>query len=227
MKFSDRSKLIPVFLLSAIWVVLFLVYRFMKEFDNCNELQTLLSSFGWWGPLVYIFFSSLLMMAFVPRTLMLVIAGICFGEITGILCVMIASLIASTLSFGLARTYARAWVERVFRKRNWFFQLERITGESGFHFVLVARIAHVLHFGATSYACGLLNLTWGAFIWGTFLGILPGTLIAVFSAKVIGCRLWDGSGQWTSRDIYLTGFTSFLILLTAFFPIWLKRKKKS
>ncbi|NBY20121.1 TVP38/TMEM64 family protein [bacterium] len=194
---------------------------------NCYELQTLLKSLGWWSPFVYILFSTLMMMLFVPRTLFLVLAGICFSEFQAVLWALTSSLLSSVLSFGLARTYGRAWVEKTFRKRNWFYRLERITAKSGFHFVLIARISHVIHFGATSYACGVLNIGFKSFLWGSFWGVLPGTIIAIVGSKVLGCKLWDGSANFSEKDIYLSVFTSFLVLFSSLIPLWLNRKKKS
>jgi len=214
--------------LALVFVVLafFIGVPFVSDFDNCYELQELMGSLGWLAPIVFIFLSTFLIMFFVPRTLIMVLGGICFGATLGSIWVLVASLLSSVLSFGLARTYCRSWVERICRKRNWFYRLQNITAHSGFHFVLIARIAHFLHFGATSYACGVLNLTWSSFLWGTFWGVLPGTLVAVYSSRLLGCALWDGKAELSSKQITLITTASIIVLAISFLP-WIFQRKKN
>lgn len=221
-KFQWTAWLALAFVVGAF----FIGFLFISDFNNCYELQELMGSLGWLAPIVFIFFSTVLIMLFVPRTLIMVLGGICFGATLGSVWVLVASLLSSVLSFGLARTYFRSWVERLCHKRNWFYRLQNITARSGFHFVLIARIAHFLHFGATSYACGVLNLSWSSFLLGTFWGVLPGTLVVVYSSRLLGCALWDGKAELNSKDITLIATASIIVLVISFLP-WVFQRKKN
>ncbi len=224
-KENIKPRLISFFLVICLGFGLFVGVRFGSIFKNCNDLREVIVSREWLAPVVYVFFSTLLIMLFVPRTLIMILGGICFGARWGTLWVLLASMISSFFSFWIARTNGRSWIERTFKKREWFFKLENLTQKSGFHLVLISRLTHVIHFGATSYACGVLNLKWSSFFWGTFLGILPGTVVAVYSAQILGCGLWEGTSSLSSESVYHIITASLLVVLLSLIPLWINRKK--
>lgn len=194
-------------------------------FQNCQQLQVFIMERSYLAPLVYIGLSALLTMCFVPRTLLMLVAGICFGAFWGSLWVLISSMLSSFVSFIIARRFARDWVEKLFIKRAWFHRLQQVTLHSGFHIILVTRIAYMVHFGSVSYASGLLNIRLSSFLWGTFWGILPGTLIFLFSIQNIGCRLWDEGINLSSEATYRIVIISFLLICVSLLPWWVQRKK--
>ncbi|MFM8314370.1 MAG: TVP38/TMEM64 family protein [Deltaproteobacteria bacterium] len=195
-------------------------------FQDCQQFQQVILAQGVLAPLMYVFLATVLMMVFIPRSFLMLIGGVCFGAWWGTVWVLISSMLAGCFSFLVARTFGRAWVERTFRKRRWFYQLEKITGNSGFYVVLTSRIAHVIHFGAASYAFGLANINLKSYLWGTFWGILPGTVVLLYSSQVLGCSLWLRPENLSLETIYRIVFASLLVFFISCLP-WLLKVKKS
>jgi uncharacterized membrane protein YdjX (TVP38/TMEM64 family) len=116
-------------------------------------------------------------------------------------------------------------VEKKLRKRNWFVRLDDLTHSSGFYLVLISRATHVFQFGVVGYAFGVLNISWSAFLWGTFLGIVPGTVVLVYSSESLGCGLWAGKTQLSPEAVYQILLSSLILVLAALVPLWIGRKK--
>jgi uncharacterized membrane protein YdjX (TVP38/TMEM64 family) len=194
-------------------------------FQNCQQLQAIIMKQSFWAPLVYIGLSIILTMCFVPRTLLVVVAGICFGTFWGTIWVLVSSMLSSFISFIVGRRYARAWVDRLFRKRAWFHRLQQVSHDSGFYIIFLTRIVHMIHFGSMSYASGILNIKLSSFLWGTFLGILPGTLIFLYSVQNVGCRLWDEGANLSEESLYQIVIISVFMVFVSFVPWWLQHKR--
>lgn len=183
----------------------------------CIELKQIIANQGWGGPFVFVFLSTVLLMCLVPRTLMMILAGICFGVALGGSLILIASMLSGFLSFTLGRYLGRAWVEKNFRKKYWFHRLESLNHTSGFYVVMIARLAHVVHFGASSYVFGVFDISLKDFMWGSFLGILPGTWVFIYATHSLGCGQWDRG--WLSKDsIYHIVFLSIFVLFISVVP---------
>jgi uncharacterized membrane protein YdjX (TVP38/TMEM64 family) len=225
MEKKAKFKTVPM-LLFIFWMgICYWGVRQGMFFQSCDDLRAAISNQGWLAPVIYMLLATLGLLFFLPRTFILIMAGLCFGVVWGAIWSLISSMLAALLSFAMTKFYLRSFVEKKLRKRNWFTNLESLTNKSGFYLVLISRAAHVLHFGLLSYAFGVLNVGWSEFLWGTFLGILPGSLILVYSSHSLGCGLWEGKSHLSPEAIYQILFSSLLLVLGALAPLWIKRKK--
>ncbi|MSP18768.1 MAG: TVP38/TMEM64 family protein [Bdellovibrionales bacterium] len=226
LKFSWQIKLIFLFFIIMGGNLIFWGAQLSDLFHGCNGLREFIISQRWVAPLVFVIVSTLAIMVLVPRTLIMILGGICFGARWGLLWVLMASMAATFFSFELARSYGRSIIEKAFSKKKWFLKLEARHPDSEFYLVIISRVTHVVHFGAISYASGLLNLRWRSVGWGTFWGILPGTAIVVYSAQTLGCGLWEGKSSLSTDTIYQLVFVSFLLIVGSIVPLWLQAKKQ-
>lgn len=224
---KDKSKIQPFpLLLFIFWIcVCYLGVRHGRVFQNCDDLRTAITNQGWLAPVIYLLLATLGLLFFLPRTLILILGGLCFGPIWGSVWSLISSMSAAFLSFALTKIYFRSFVEKKLRKRNWFVRLDDLTHSSGFYLVLISRATHVFQFGVVGYAFGVLNISWSAFLWGTFLGIVPGTVVLVYSSESLGCGLWAGKTQLSPEAVYQILLSSLILVLAALVPLWIGRKK--
>jgi uncharacterized membrane protein YdjX (TVP38/TMEM64 family) len=211
-----------------VWLLIVLcLYRWnlFYLFKNCDQFQKAILLKGKWSPLLLTGVATFSLVLLLPRTLILILAGLCFGVGWGTVLALVASMLSATIAFKVGRFLGRGWVEKKFKKMKWYWKLQDRNQTSGFLLVLVTRAVHLFHFGVTSYVCGALGVSWSAFLWGTFLGILPGTWVVVFTAETLGCSLWAGKMVLTSKLISWLVIATFLTIVPVILGIYITRKK--
>jgi uncharacterized membrane protein YdjX (TVP38/TMEM64 family) len=140
---------------------------------------------GFWGPLVFIVGYSAAVVAFVPASLLTLAAGAIFGVSTGTAYVFVAATLGSCLAFLVSRYLARQAVERKLAGNDRFAAIDRAVGEQGRKIVFLLRLSPVFPFNLLNYALGLTRVTFVDYAIAAF-GMLPGTLLYVYSGKVAG-----------------------------------------
>jgi uncharacterized membrane protein YdjX (TVP38/TMEM64 family) len=140
---------------------------------------------GFWGPAVFVTGYAVAVVAFVPASLLTLAAGAIFGLLEGTLYVFLAALVGSCLAFLVSRYLARGAVERRLEGNARFEAIDRAVGEQGRKIVFLLRLSPVFPFNLLNYALGLTRVGFGDYALAGF-GMLPGTLLYVYSGKVAG-----------------------------------------
>jgi uncharacterized membrane protein YdjX (TVP38/TMEM64 family) len=140
---------------------------------------------GWLGPLVFVLGYAAAVVAFVPGSLLTLAAGAIFGVARGTVLVWIAAMLGSTGAFLVARYLARAAVEHRIRDDARFASIDRAVGEQGRRIVFLLRLSPVFPFNLLNYALGLTRVRLLDYVVAG-VGMLPGTLLYVYSGKVAG-----------------------------------------
>ncbi len=112
-------------------------------------------------------------------------AGFAYGPLGGTLLVVPASLAAAALAFLLGRTVARGWVARRTAGNPRFAAIDEAIGESGFKIVLLLRLSPLVPFSLLNYALGLTRVSLRAYLLGSALGMLPGTVLYVYLGSIV------------------------------------------
>lgn len=115
-----------------------------------------------------------------PSSLCMMLAGFLFGLIQGFGVVWLATLLASTSAFLLARTLARPLVHRRFSSRPTFMAIDRAIRRKGFFVVLLTRLILFLPFPALNYSHGLTDVRLRDFVLGTMIGMVPPISLFVY-----------------------------------------------
>jgi uncharacterized membrane protein YdjX (TVP38/TMEM64 family) len=126
--------------------------------------------------------AGLLMMPAGPLT---VGAGHAFGPLVGVLVAAPATCLASCLPFLLGRTLLRGPVSRgLARIDDWPLLAEAIR-RSGFQVVALLRATPVVPFPVLNYFVGATPLRLRDFAAGSFVGMLPGTIIYAWLGSLL------------------------------------------
>jgi uncharacterized membrane protein YdjX (TVP38/TMEM64 family) len=151
---------------------------------------------GPWGPAAFVLGYAAAVVAFVPASLMTLAAGAIFGIGAGTAYVFVAASVGAALAFLVARHLARAAVERRIAGDARFAAIDRAVGEQGLKIVLLLRLSPVFPFNLLNYALGLTRVRFSHYLVAC-LGMLPGTLLYVYSGKVAGdvAALAGGAGS--------------------------------
>ena len=114
-----------------------------------------------------------------PGSVLTAGAGLAFGTWRGLLIVSPVSVLAASVAFFAGRTLARPWVERRLANMPTVHAIDAAIGDSGWRLVLMLRLSPLLPFNLLNYALSLTRVSFGEYVAGSFLGMLPGTLLYV------------------------------------------------
>ena len=140
---------------------------------------------GFWGPAVFVLAYAAAVVAFVPASLLTLGAGAIFGLAEGIVYVFVAATLGSVLAFLVSRHVARGAIERRLAGNEKFTAIDRAVGAEGLKIVFLLRLSPVFPFNLLNYALGLTRVRFGDYLVAS-LGMIPGTLLYVYSGKLAG-----------------------------------------
>jgi uncharacterized membrane protein YdjX (TVP38/TMEM64 family) len=197
-------RLVAVALLAASVAAM---WHWRALFDP-QAIQALLANHPW-APIAFIAAHVLISLAFVPRTVMAIAAGLVFGLWWGILWATVGAMAGAWAGFGLVRLLGGERLRFLHLPvlTPWLGRLER----GGWLAVWAVRLLPLPH-TPVNYAFGLTPISWSAYSWGSLLGILPSTVIAV-AAGAAGAA---GSSNWLMPALVGVAALAISILLRRF-----------
>jgi uncharacterized membrane protein YdjX (TVP38/TMEM64 family) len=209
----------------VIAVVIFVVIAWKHGYFNLKNPQKLegaaqkAQGIAWLGPIFIAIYAGLATFA-APVSPLAYGAGAVFGLYRGTSYVMIASLIGATAGYFLARS---AWSGVARRLLGRFHDKMRdMRHGSVFLTTLRFQLLPVMPFGIFNYAAGVARLPFWHYLAGTALGILPGTVAAVY----VGDRVMAGlTGTDKSAFVVATVVVVALFALS-FAPTLIKKLKR-
>jgi uncharacterized membrane protein YdjX (TVP38/TMEM64 family) len=128
----------------------------------------------WWGVLVFIALTASPLVVLLPGTVSTIAAGLLYGPVLGSVVALIASSLGATAAFLVARYFRRGSIESILGQRTRSID-DRLAGAS-WRGVLLLRLVPLVPFNALNYAAELSGVTAPAYIVGTVVGIVPGTM---------------------------------------------------
>jgi uncharacterized membrane protein YdjX (TVP38/TMEM64 family) len=140
---------------------------------------------GFAGPVVFAAGYALAVVAFAPASVLTVAAGALFGIAKGTFTVFAAATLGSCLAFLVSRHLARGLVEQKVLGNPKFAAIDRAVGQEGLKIVFLLRLSPVIPFNLLNYALGLTRVRFADYALASF-GMLPGTLLYVYSGKLLG-----------------------------------------
>jgi len=153
------------------------------------------SGLGPWGPVAFIVGYALACVAFIPASLLTLAAGAIFGVLKGVAFVFLGASLGACAAFLIARYVARGAVERRLAGNPRLAAIDRAIGREGLRIVLLLRLSPVFPFIWLNYGLGLTQVRFTDFLLA-MPGVLPASLIYVYSGKVAGdvAALAGGAG---------------------------------
>ena len=200
---------------------------------DCATIQARIVEWGPVAPVVFFLIYVVATIAFIPGTIVTLMAGLAFGAWWGTLIVSLASTVGAVLAFLMARYIARDAVEGMLEKQAWFARFKGAVEENGLNFVLFVRLVPLFPFNGLNYACGLVPLKLRDYVIGSIVGMLPGTFAYVYLGEA-GCKLIDPimAGKLSFRDFPPDVRTSLLVAIgllavLSILPLLLKKFRRA
>ena len=155
----------------------------------------------------------------VPGSILTLAAGVLFGVALGVALVSLAATLGACCAFLVGRFLARDWVESRLEAMPRFRALDRAVARRGWLIVLLARLSVVIPYNLLNYALGLTNVRFGAYLFGTLVGMLPAIFLYVYLGSVAGsmATLDQTGAPLIPQSLFVAGLivTALLILLIA------------
>lgn len=139
----------------------------------------------WAGPLLFIAAYVIASVAFIPGSLLTLVAGAVFGLALGVPIVLIAAVLGSSAAFAIARTIARDRVTRWLARDPRAAAIGDAVADEGLKVVLLLRLSPVFPYNLLNYALGVSRVRYRDFLLGS-IGMLPGTVLYTYYGKVVG-----------------------------------------
>ncbi len=135
---------------------------------------------GVWAPVFVVAFYIIACILFLPGSVLTLGAGFLFKLALGIITVSIGSTLGACAAFIVGRTVARKWVSEKIGGNKKFAAIDKAVGQQGFKIVLLTRLSPVLPFNLLNYAFGLTKVSFWQYALGSWIGMLPGTVMYVY-----------------------------------------------
>ena len=135
---------------------------------------------GFWG---FVFVAALYIVACVlllPGSILTLGAGFIFKVVRGSITVSIGSTLGACAAFLVGRTVARKWIAGKVAKNAKFAAIDEAVAQQGFKIVLLTRLSPVFPFNMLNYAFGLTKISFWKYALGSWIGMIPGTVMYVY-----------------------------------------------
>ncbi len=133
--------------------------------------------------LVFIALYVLATVCLVPGLILTLAGGALFGLARGVVLVSAGSVLGASAAFFIGRTFAREWTQQRIAAWPRFRALDGALGERGFSIVLLTRLSPLFPFNLLNYAYGVTAVRPRDYIAGSWLGMLPATVLYVYAGS--------------------------------------------
>lgn len=135
---------------------------------------------GFWGPIFVVGFYVIACVFLLPGSVLTLGAGFLFKVPLGVVTVSIASTLGACAAFWVGRTVARNWIAGKVASNEKFAAIDQAVAQKGFKIVLLIRLSPIFPFNVLNYAFGLTNISFWKYALGSWIGMIPGTLMYVY-----------------------------------------------
>lgn len=148
-------------------------------------LRDYIRQFGNWAALIFIIAYVLNTISIIPPIAPLSLtAGLAFGAVQGAVYLMIAAMLGTSLTFFISRYFGRRLIDKILKGK--FKDLDEKLAQNGFMTILFFRIVPLVPYEVLNYAGGLSRIKFKDYFLATFLGLIPGVVIAAFFGGSLG-----------------------------------------
>jgi uncharacterized membrane protein YdjX (TVP38/TMEM64 family) len=180
---STRPSLARLALIGVAIIAVVLVARNLGGY--IPQFAVWVNGLGIWGPIVFILGYAVAAVAFLPGSLLTLVAGAIFGLGAGVVYVFIAATLGASAAFLVSRYVARRAVESRLAGNPQLAAIDKAVGGQGRKIVFLLRLSPLFPFNLLNYALGLTNVRFFDYFIAS-IGMLPGTVLYVYYGKLAG-----------------------------------------
>ncbi len=137
------------------------------------------------APVIFVLGYVVATVAFIPGSLLTLAAGAIFGIPLGTAVVFVGAVLGASAAFALSRTVLRGPIARKVAGDARFAAIDEAVAREGRRIVFLLRLSPAFPFNLMNYALGLTRVRYVDYLVAS-VGMLPGTLLYVYSGKIAG-----------------------------------------
>ncbi|MHC4536821.1 MAG: TVP38/TMEM64 family protein, partial [Planctomycetota bacterium] len=174
------KKIIKVIILVLIILGVIIGTIFLPVKDWLIKSLEWTQGLGIWGLLFVIAFYIVACVLLLPGSILTLGAGFIFKAVRGSITVSIGSTLGACAAFLIGRTVARKWIAAKVAKNEKFAAIDEAVAQQGFKIVLLTRMSPIFPFNMLNYAFGLTKISFWKYALGSWIGMMPGTIMYVY-----------------------------------------------
>lgn len=175
-----RKKIAKFIVLAIIILCVIIGTIFLPVKDWLIKSLEWTQGLGIWGPVFVAAFYILACVLLLPGSILTLGAGFIFKVVRGSITVSIGSTLGACAAFLVGRTVARKWIAGKVAKNEKFAAIDEAVAQQGFKIVLLTRLSPIFPFNMLNYAFGLTKISFWKYALGSWIGMLPGTIMYVY-----------------------------------------------
>ena len=200
------------FTLPGCCAALTLLYMAAFSGVSAEGVRDALLRYGDLAPVIYMLLFAVLTAFFFPVAVLAFAGGLLFGLLWGSVYTFIGAVINCALMFFLARRIGREKIRALVQRKLpsvWQARLKKAGGRKGFLLLIILRLIPAVPYNLINYAFGLTEMPFAAYMLGSAIGIIPGTLVFI--------NIGDKALDVTSPSFWIAlGLLVLLLAVTAF-----------
>ncbi|MFQ5952718.1 MAG: TVP38/TMEM64 family protein [Candidatus Omnitrophota bacterium] len=227
MKKNYKSLIIKLFIglavIAGIWWLVYCQCVNLKALTPA-AIRDYIQSFGQLAALVYVIAYTLNTISVIPPIAPLSLtAGLVFGAFWGAILLMTAAMIGTSATFMISRFFGRGLVERLLKGK--FKNLDEKLERNGFMTVLFFRVIPIVPYEVLNYAGGLSKIKFKDYFLATFLGLIPGVVVAAFFGGSLG-EIKTISDIFAPKFLIAIGLMVLILAVPAIYQTLKKKREK-
>lgn len=200
---------VALFIAAAIVFVIFDVQGYLLNALAWVEAQ------GAWGPLIVFAMVVVAVIFILPGVVFTLGSGFLFGVVVGSTVIILATTLGAAIAFLIARYFFNDGVTNYLRHHERLAVIQRELAGQGWKVVMLTRLVPFFPFKLSNYFFGVTDFTFRGFVLGTFLGIIPYSVLNVYIGSLASdlANIGHGERSRTTLEwiVYALGFLAALI----------------
>ncbi len=176
----------PLLIVAAVAVLLVLGGKYLHLQQHIADVLAWIENLGPAGMGVYALLYIAACVLFIPGSLLTLGAGAIYGVVAGSVLVSISSTLGATAAFLVGRYFARDWIAKKIEGNARFTTIDDAVAKEGWRIVGLTRLSPVFSFNLLNYAYGLTKVSLREYIFASWIGMMPGTVMYVYIGSLAG-----------------------------------------
>jgi len=157
------------------------IFQFVEGLTSLSQQKPFLVS------LILIALKTLLTPLGFPGTPLTLLSGVVFGKLTGTVVALIGNTLGAILAFLLSRYIFREYVQnKILPKYPKIIKYKQNLEKKAMFTVILLRLIPIFPFNGLNFLLGVTNIPLSKYAIGSFVGMIPGTLLFVYFGESLG-----------------------------------------
>lgn len=170
--------------LLIVGLILFKRYE-LGSYLNQEQIQSWLTPFGMWAPLVFMaLFVIAMLLIVIPFSLMCGVGALFFGVAWGTLWSVLGGTLAALAVYGLSKWIGRGVIRKRVGNLHWE-NLNRRLQQDGFYYLLLMRGLAILPFNLLNFVCAFTAIKLRHFLFANLIGLIPSAFVYGYGTRLL------------------------------------------